>query len=135
MGRRSSATWQWPQTLDTGWRRFLPGVTLQGTQLVVQDPPGFVRPGKAAEPRPMARAENGTRIARRPLLAYAKGYDTLELMGPDAALARLGDGRNNWTFERQRAPDDRTPRWTVDIDQRWCGRGNWPTSMRAEIWT
>lgn len=113
-----SATWQWPQTLDTGWRRFLPGVTLQGTQLVMQDPPGFVRPGKAAEPRPMARAEMArASLKLLPLLAREVAIDTLELTGPDVALARLSDGRNNWTFERQRAPDDLTPRWTVNIDQ------------------
>lgn len=113
-----SATWQWPQTLDSGWRRFLPGVTLQGTQLVMQDPPGFARPGKAAEPRPMARAEMARASLKLwPLLAREVAIDTLELTGPDVALARLGDGRNNWTFERQRAPDDITPRWTVEIDQ------------------
>ena len=113
-----SATWQWPQTLDTGWRRFLPGVTLQGTQLVMQDPPGFVRPGKAAEPRPMASAEMArASLKLLPLLAREVAIDTLELTAPDVALARLSDGRNNWTFERQRAPDDLTPRWTVNIDQ------------------
>jgi hypothetical protein len=113
-----SATWQWPQTLDHGWRRFLPGVTLQGTQLVMQDPTGFARPGKAAEPRPMARAEMARASLKLwPLLAREVAIDTLELTGPDVALARLSDGRNNWTFERQRAPDDLAPRWTVEIDQ------------------
>lgn len=113
-----SATWHWPQTLDDGWRRWVPGVTLQGTQLVMQDPPGFARPGKTTEPRPMARAE----MARAsfhllPLLAREVAIDTLELTGPDIALARLSDGSNNWTFKPQRAPDDIAPRWTVNIDR------------------
>ncbi len=113
-----TASWQWPQPLDTGWRRWVPGITLQGTQLVLQDPPGFTRPGKAAAPRPMARAEMARASLRLwPLLAREVAIDTLELTGPDIALARLGDGRNNWTLERQRAPDDLTPRWTVHIDQ------------------
>lgn len=113
-----SASWQWPQTQDEGWHRWIPGVTLQGTQLVMQDPPGFARPGKTAGPRPMARAEMARASLKLwPLLAREVAIDTLELTGPDVALARLSDGRNNWTFERQRAPDDITPRWTVDIDQ------------------
>ena len=113
-----SATWQWPQTLDDGWRRWVPGVTLQGAQLVMQDPAGFARPGKAAGPRPMARAEMARASLRLlPLLAREVAIDTLELTGPDIALARLDDGRNNWTFETQRAPGDITPRWTVSIDR------------------
>lgn len=113
-----SATWHWPQTLGHGWRRWVPGVTLQGTQLVMQDPPGFARPGKAAEPQPMARAEMArASLQFWPLLAREVAIDTLELTDPDVALARLSDGRNNWTFERQRAPDDITPRWTFGIDQ------------------
>ena len=47
-----SASWHWPQPLEEGWHRWVPGVTVQGTQLVLQDPPGFVRPGKNAEPAP-----------------------------------------------------------------------------------
>ena len=52
-----SASWHSPQPLVEGWHRWVPGVTVQGTQLVLQDPPGFVRPGKNAEPRPTASAE------------------------------------------------------------------------------
>ena len=113
-----SASWQWPQTQDEGWHRWIPGVTLQGTQLVMQDPPGFARPGKTAGPRPMARAEMARATLRLwPLLAREVAIDTLELTGPDVALARLSDGRNNWTFEPRRSPDDISPRWTVNLDR------------------
>lgn len=112
-----SASWHWPQPLEEGWHRWVPGVTVQGTQLVLQDPPGFVRPGKNAEPRPTASAE----VARAslklwPLLAREVVIDTLELSGPDISLARLRDGTNNWTFRPKDSADTKT-RWTLSVHQ------------------
>lgn len=36
-----SADWHWPQPLETGWRRWVPGVTVQARQLVMDNPPQF----------------------------------------------------------------------------------------------
>ena len=112
-----SASWHWPQPLEDGWHRWVPGVTVQGTQLILQDPPGFVRPGKSAEPRPTASAE----VARAslklwPLLAREVVIDTLELSGPDISLARLHDGTNNWTFP-PKDPTDAKTRWSFSVHQ------------------
>ncbi|WP_422846802.1 AsmA family protein [Acidovorax sp. M14] len=112
-----SASWHWPQPLEEGWHRWIPGVTVQGTQLVLQDPPGFARTGKSAEPRPTASAE----VARAslklwPLLAREVVIDTLELSGPDISLARLRDGTNNWTFP-QKDPTDTKTRWSFSVHQ------------------
>ena len=36
-----TADWHWPQPLETGWRRWIPGVTVQAQQLVMDNPPDF----------------------------------------------------------------------------------------------
>lgn len=36
-----SADWHWPQPLESGWRRWVPGVTVQARQLVMDNPPSF----------------------------------------------------------------------------------------------
>ncbi len=39
-----SAQWQWPQPLDTGWRHWIPGVTLHAEQLTLGNPADFSTP-------------------------------------------------------------------------------------------
>jgi len=36
-----SADWHWPQPLETGWKRWIPGVTVQAQQLVMDNPSQF----------------------------------------------------------------------------------------------
>ncbi len=36
-----SVKWHWPQPLEAGWRRWIPGVTIQAQQLTLDNPPGF----------------------------------------------------------------------------------------------
>lgn len=36
-----SADWHWPQPLESGWRRWIPGVTVQAQQLVMDNPQDF----------------------------------------------------------------------------------------------
>ncbi|AVP57745.1 AsmA family protein [Pulveribacter suum] len=65
-----SARWHWPQPLETGWRRWVPGVTVQAQQLSMDNPQGFAvveAPAKAApdlpalpvKPLPEPRADDG----------------------------------------------------------------------------
>ena len=39
-----SATWHWPDPLAAGWRRWIPGVTLQAERITLGNPPGFGAP-------------------------------------------------------------------------------------------
>lgn len=127
-----SVAWRWPQPLEDGWQRWIPGVTVKADQLVMENPDGFTPPfrresgkpqsGKAgpstaaAEVRTnMARIESATATVRLwPLLGKYLSVDTVELTGPNIALARTADGDNNWTFERKDGPRSG---WTFDVDR------------------
>ncbi len=67
---------------------------------------------------PMARAaEANVSLHLLPLLKRTLSLGTVVLRAPDVALARLADGRNNWTFTpRQAAPESSNP-WNVTVDQ------------------
>jgi len=39
-----SAAWRWPQPLEEGWRRWVPGVTVKAERLVMDNPAGFEPP-------------------------------------------------------------------------------------------
>ncbi len=41
IGGDISVKWHWPQPLGEGWRRWVPGVTVQAQQLSMDNPPGF----------------------------------------------------------------------------------------------
>ena len=127
-----SVAWRWPQPLEDGWQRWIPGVTVKADQLVMDNPGGFTppfrredgkaQPGKAgpstATPEVrtnMARIDSATATVRLwPLLGRYLSVDTVELTGPDIALARTADGTNNWTFERKDGPRSG---WTFDVDR------------------
>ena len=127
-----SVAWRWPQPLEGGWQRWIPGVTVKADQLVMDNPGGFTppfrrddgkpRPGKAGpsttapEVRTnMARIGSATATVRLwPLLGKYLSVDTVELTGPDIALARTADGANNWTFERKDGPRSG---WSFDVDR------------------
>nr|WP_245703763.1 AsmA family protein [Oryzisolibacter propanilivorax] len=44
------AHWHWPQPLESGWRRWVPGVTVQAQQLVLGNPEGFAVAEAPAKP-------------------------------------------------------------------------------------
>lgn len=122
------ADWQWPQPLETGWQRWVPGVTVQARQLVLGNRADFGAQGALDEPeandtatdraRLMARTEAASASLRLlPLLQRTLSLGTVLLQAPDVALARLADGRNNWTFTpRHAAPESANP-WGVTVDQ------------------
>ena len=137
-----TADWQWPQPLEIGWQRWIPGVTVHAQQLVLGnradfgtqgalDPAGARSAppalGKDAAPistdtadnaPPMARAAEASASLRLlPLLKRTLSLGTVVLSAPDVALARLADGRNNWTFTPRNAPPQASNPWNVTVDQ------------------
>ena len=44
------AHWHWPQPLESGWRRWVPGVTVEAQQLVLGNPEGFAVAEAPAKP-------------------------------------------------------------------------------------
>ena len=122
-----SAAWRWPQPLEEGWHRWIPGVKVQAEQLVMDHPPGFAPPfqranGSAREddsslPQAptMARIDHATATVRLlPLLGRHLSIDTVALTGPQVALARTADGTNNWAFARKDGPRSG---WSLDVDR------------------
>ncbi|MCE1192807.1 MAG: AsmA family protein [Acidovorax sp.] len=124
--------WQWPQPLDEGWQRWIPGVTVQADRLVLGDPAAFARPfGRPQKPAAqgwhlpesptMARVDRATASVRLwPLLARHLSVDTVALTGPQVALARTADGTNNWTFKRREGPQSG---WSLDVDRLVIAQG------------
>lgn len=127
-----SVAWRWPRPLEEGWHSWIPGVAVTANRLVMDNPPNFkppfavASPGstpsakKADAPPPgapatMARIDSATATVRLlPLLGRYLSIETIDLTGPDIALARTADGDNNWTFQRQDAPPSG---WTFDADR------------------
>jgi len=123
-----SAAWHWPQPLEEGWRRWIPGVTVQAERLVMDQPAGFIPPFQRADGKTphkdnadlpeapaMARIGSATATVRLlPLLGRHLSIDTVALTSPQVALARTADGTNNWTFERKDGPRSG---WSFDVDR------------------
>ena len=131
-----SAQWRWPQPLEEGWQRWVPGVTVKAERLVMDNPSGFTPPfqranGKAVSkgaagpaetagktdgsPATMARIGSATATVRLlPLLGRHLSIDTVALTGPQVALARTASGASNWTFERKDGPRSG---WSFDVDR------------------
>lgn len=132
-----SAAWHWPLSLEDGWRRWVPGVTVKAERLVMDQPAGFTPPFQRSDGKPaakgkpamerigdaplllasttMARIDSATATLRLlPLLARHFSIDTVALTGPQVALARTADGANNWTFEHKDGPRSG---WSFGVDQ------------------
>lgn len=125
-----AAAWRWPQPLEEGWRRWVPGVTVTAERLEMDNPAGFIPPfaPKAQRNDPpnaasMARIDKATAsIQLWPLLARHVEIDTVALQQPDIALARTADGGNNWTFGHK-DPGAPRSRWTFDVDRLLINEG------------
>ncbi|CAN7315342.1 AsmA family protein [Acidovorax sp. LjRoot117] len=127
-----SVDWRWPQPLEDGWQRWLPGVAVKADNLVMDNPDAFVAPFRRADGKPapgkagpsnkdaeapaqMARIGSATAtLSLWPLLGKHVAIDTVDLTGPDIALARSADGNNNWTFQRKDGPPSG---WSFDVDR------------------
>ena len=133
-----SVGWRWPQPLEEGWQRWIPGVVVKAERLVMDNPEGFVPPFRRADGKPasgkpgpsnaepqasvaMARIESATATVRLwPLLGKYLSIDTVDLTGPDIALARTAQGGNNWTFTHKDGPRSG---WSFDVDRLIVRRG------------
>lgn len=127
-----SVAWRWPLPLEEGWQRWVPGVVVKADGLVMDNPEGFAAPFRKADGQPaagkagpsnqepqasghMARIGSATATVRLwPLLGKHLSIDTVDLTGPDIALARTAEGANNWTFERKEGPRSG---WSFDVDR------------------
>lgn len=135
-----SPEWQWPRPLVEGWQRWVPGLTVHAGQLVLgnradfgtqgalqgaQTRPGPVPPPAAPEaaagtdaPVPlMATVQHASAsLHLLPLLHRTLWLDSVVLRGADVSLARLADGRNNWTFTPRNQPQDKPNPWDIQVD-------------------
>lgn len=143
-----TADWHWPQPLEAGWQRWIPGVTVHAQQLVLGNRADFGAQGaldpadaRSAPPvlakvtaplqadtadtaLPMAKAAQASASLRLlPLLQRTLSLGTVVLGAPDMALARLADGRDNWTFTPRHAPPHATTPWNVTVDQLQVSKG------------
>lgn len=124
--------WHWPQPLESGWRHWVPGLTLQAQQLRMDNPQGFATAQAAAlvppAPPGMGRIASASATLRLlPLLSRTLLLDTLVLTAPDIVFARRQDGSNNWTFTTAEQGQERPGRdnpWDLQVGQLVI-RGGW----------
>lgn len=95
-----SAAWRWPQPLEEGWRRWVPGVTVKAERLVMDNPAGFEPPFSGDDPKKgKARGSDkaqGTTAARAPASAASVGSaststpPTTATLSGTATMASIG---------------------------------------------
>lgn len=74
--------------------------------------------GAGAAALPMATVQQLSASLRLlPLLKRTVSLRTVVFTAPDVALARLADGRNNWTFTPRHARPDTPNPWNVTLEQ------------------
>lgn len=112
-----SVQWHWPQPLEAGWRRWVPGVTVSADQLVMDNPPGFG--ATRTDMATVGRASATLRLL--PLLSRQVALDSVALEAPDIALARQADGKANWQFDLPKKDGkpagDTSPPWGFSLGQ------------------
>lgn len=72
-----SAAWRWPQPLEEGWRRWIPGVTVKAERLVMDNPTGFEPPFSGDDDKKSKAKDSNkaqiTNAARAPVSAATVG--------------------------------------------------------------
>jgi uncharacterized protein involved in outer membrane biogenesis len=108
--------WQWPSG-DSGWRRWFPWPQVHAEDIHIGSP-------EAITDADLARLKAlDITLAPLPLFAKTLSLPNIALSGGEATLARLEDGRNNWTFDlgsndqEDQAKDEGSKEngWTVDV--------------------
>ena len=106
---------QWMRQPDqTGWRSWVPWPHLHAQDVVLGNPPDV--PGDYTAR--LTRVEAS--ISPLALLHKEVYLPRITLVGPDASLKRLADGKNNWTFNLANSdqPQQNTPpsAWSFKVD-------------------
>lgn len=68
-----SAAWRWPQPLEEGWRRWVPGVTVKAERLAMDNPAGFEPPFSGDDKNKGKDKGASTTAARAPASAASEG--------------------------------------------------------------
>ncbi|MGV3682140.1 MAG: AsmA family protein [Acidovorax sp.] len=93
-----SAAWRWPQPLEEGWRRWVPGVTVKAERLVMDNPAGFESPfsgdeekkGKGSKRPQAATAARAAASAASVGSASASTTPTTATLPGTATMASIG---------------------------------------------
>ena len=112
--------WQWPQQMETGWRRWIPSPVLNAEDVLIGNPPGF--PAKGPHFAHIGRASAD--VALLPLLARHIDIRSVALTEPDVRLERTNAEHDNWTFDVHRDPGaDPARRWRVSLGRLFLSKG------------
>lgn len=89
-----SAAWRWPQPLEEGWRRWVPGVTVKAERLVMDNPAGFEPPFGGDGKQKGKDKGASTTAARAPASAASEGSASTApppaTLPGTATMARIG---------------------------------------------
>lgn len=93
-----SAAWRWPQPLEEGWHRWVPGVTVKAERLVMDNPTGFEPPfsgdgekkGKGSKKPQAATAARAAASAASVGSASASTPPTTATQSGTATMASIG---------------------------------------------
>ncbi|QTD47105.1 AsmA family protein [Ottowia testudinis] len=110
--------WQWPQQMESGWRRWIPTPIVHAEDVLIGNPPGFAAKGPHFARIGRASAD----IALLPLLARRIDIRSVALTEPDVRLERLAEENNNWTFDMRR-PSGSDARWSVSLGRLLLSKG------------
>lgn len=112
--------WQWPQTMETGWRRWIPTPIVHADDVLIGNPPDFAAKGPHFAHIGRASAD----IALLPLLARRIDIRSVALTEPDVRLERQDAEHNNWRFDVRRDPAaDPAKRWRVSLGRLLLAKG------------
>ena len=111
--------WQWPQQMETGWRRWVPTPLVNAEDVLIGNPPDF--PAKGPHFAHIDRASAD--IALLPLFARRIDIRSVALREPDVRLERADKERNNWTFDFRDQPAESKGRWNVTLGRLLLDKG------------
>ncbi len=111
--------WQWPQQMETGWRRWVPTPVVNADDVLIGNPPDLPAKGPHFAHIGHAAAD----IALLPLFARRIDIRSVALREPDVRLERVDEERNNWTFDFRQRPAQAGGRWSVTLGRLLLDKG------------